>query len=268
MPLAAIQLALCVFPTERLDKGSDDHRVHTRVHLLRGMYLLSIGSARNTHLYTLMSTFTHTLGGSREREPQHARHSSYVRSCARIQLGTIVAFRQVLIYLGWACSIWKHPQQLTDRETKKFQSSGAKKLSSDLVIMAQLSQPKEGERIGCLVIFPLFTLTLPRFSSFFVPESFICVIHSGLFKVTSLLLFPRYWTWNPNQRLLDQSREEGAKREGDVGIGQNKSHPYKVPFIQRPQGSNTPIPPQATMALLVFLLSFIQSPVDVFCPTL
>lgn len=68
MPLAATQLALCVFSTERLDKGSGDHRVHTRVHLLRGMYLLSIGAARNTHLYTLLSTFTHTLGESRERE--------------------------------------------------------------------------------------------------------------------------------------------------------------------------------------------------------
>lgn len=41
------------------------------------------------------------------------------------------------------------------------------------------------------MIFPLFALTLPHFSSsFFVPESFICVIHSRLFKVTSLLLFP------------------------------------------------------------------------------
>lgn len=55
---------LFVFSTERMDKGSDDRRVHTRAHLLRGMYLLSIGAARNTHLYALMSTFTRTLGES------------------------------------------------------------------------------------------------------------------------------------------------------------------------------------------------------------
>lgn len=58
MSLAATQLAL--FSTEIMDKGSDDHRVYTRVLLLRGLYLLSIEAARNTHLYTLMSTFTHT----------------------------------------------------------------------------------------------------------------------------------------------------------------------------------------------------------------
>lgn len=79
MPLAATH-RLFVFSSERLDKGSDDRRVHTRVHLLRGMYLLSIEAAGNTHLYTLMSTFTHTLGENGKRGPQHARHSSYVWS--------------------------------------------------------------------------------------------------------------------------------------------------------------------------------------------
>lgn len=125
---------LFVFSTERSDKGSDDHRVHTRVHLLRGMYLSSIEAACNTHLYTL---YIHTHFRTEERNSARKAFKQCA-VCVRIQLGTIVAFRQVLIYLGWACSIWKHPQQRTDRKTKKFQSSGAKKLNSDLVIMAQL----------------------------------------------------------------------------------------------------------------------------------
>lgn len=56
--------SLC-FPQKDWTKG----QMTTRVHLLTGMYLLSIGAACNTPLYTLMSTFTRTLGESGEREP-------------------------------------------------------------------------------------------------------------------------------------------------------------------------------------------------------
>lgn len=70
------------------------------------------------------SVHTHVCIHARfSREPQRTRYSSSVRT----QLGTVAAFRRLLIYLGWTRSIWKPPQQLTDRETKKFQSSAAKK---------------------------------------------------------------------------------------------------------------------------------------------
>lgn len=57
MSLAAAQLAL--FPQKELTKDQMTTEF-TRVHLLTGMYLLSIEAPCNTHLYTLMSTFTHT----------------------------------------------------------------------------------------------------------------------------------------------------------------------------------------------------------------
>lgn len=91
------------------------------------MYLLSIGVAHNTHLYTLMSTFTHTWGLNGEEGGAGGSAHEVFKQCAVyvcVQLGTIAAFRQVLIYLRWAYSIWKRPQWLTDGKRKKFQCSG------------------------------------------------------------------------------------------------------------------------------------------------
>lgn len=81
--------------------------------------------------------------------------------------------------------------------TKRFQSSGAKKKKTGFRSIqngsAVVTQRSEENRAPC--DFPTFhpnpslhpQTPLPFF---FVPESFICLIHSGLFKVTSLLLFP------------------------------------------------------------------------------
>lgn len=68
MPLAATQLALCVFSTERLDKGSDDHGVHTRVHLLRGLYLfIDWSSTQHTSVHIHVYIHTHFRREQRER---------------------------------------------------------------------------------------------------------------------------------------------------------------------------------------------------------
>lgn len=60
---------------------------------------------------------------SQPRAASHVRHASYAQSSSRPGLGTIAAFRALLICLGWARSIWEHPQKPTDGETKKFQYS-------------------------------------------------------------------------------------------------------------------------------------------------
>lgn len=62
-------------------------------------------------------TFSQLPAGS------HVRHASYAQPASGLGLGTIAAFRALLIYLGWARSIWEHPQKPTDGETKKFQYS-------------------------------------------------------------------------------------------------------------------------------------------------
>lgn len=79
-------------------------------------------SAQHTSVHTHVYFHTHlrTERGGGSAHEVFKQCAVYV--CA--QLGTIAAFRQVLIYLGWACSIWKCPQWLTDRKTKKFQCSG------------------------------------------------------------------------------------------------------------------------------------------------
>ncbi len=57
------------------------------------------------------------------RAASHVWHASYVQPASGHSLGTIAAFRALLIYLGWARSIWEHPQKPTDGETKTFQYS-------------------------------------------------------------------------------------------------------------------------------------------------
>lgn len=174
-------------------------------------------------LYTLMSEFTRLMGlfhwcysarlGSTGFLPFSSREitlylalffctcSIEVRylSYVWIQLGTIIAFRKVLIYLGWACSI----EVLTiaecqrDREIPIFWHLKTQ-FRSGHNGSAVVTKRTEENSVRCN--FPTFhphssLLTLPFF---FVLESFICVIHLGLFKVKSILLFSQYWTWNPN----------------------------------------------------------------------
>lgn len=80
MPLAAVQLALCVFSTERLDKGSDDHRVHA------GACTFYRLESRTTHVCTHSCLLSHTLedrAGGVGGGPRHMRYSSNVQSmCA------------------------------------------------------------------------------------------------------------------------------------------------------------------------------------------
>lgn len=75
------------------------------------------------------------------RAVSHVRHASYAQPASGPDLGTIAAFRALLIYLGWARSIWEYPKKPTDGETKKFQYSDIRgeKSHSNLVIMVQLS---------------------------------------------------------------------------------------------------------------------------------
>lgn len=102
--------SLCLFHRKIGQRVRWPQSSHTCAFTQRHVPFIDWSSTQHTSVHTLVYVHTHFRREQREREPQHAWHSSYVRSCVRIQLGTIVAFRQVLIYLGWACSIWKHPQ--------------------------------------------------------------------------------------------------------------------------------------------------------------
>lgn len=105
MLFAAAQLALCVFHRKNRQRVRWLQSLLTRAFTQRHVPFgdtSSIGAMSNTHLYTLVSAFTHFRREQREREREtrHARHSSYVWSVCGYCLVQSLLFRQVLIYLG------------------------------------------------------------------------------------------------------------------------------------------------------------------------
>lgn len=81
MPLAAIQLALCVFHSKTGQRVRWPQSSHRCAFTQRHVPFIDWSSTQHTSVHTPVCVHTHLRREQigREREPRHTRHSSYVR---------------------------------------------------------------------------------------------------------------------------------------------------------------------------------------------
>lgn len=145
------------------------------------------------------------------------------------------------------------------RRDKEIPVLWRKKLNSDLVIMAQLSQPKESKRIGCLVISPLFTLTLPFLFPFFVPESFISY-SLGTLQSNKPPSFSPVLDLEPKLETAWLEQRGGSQKRGRCGYWTEQIAPLQSAFYPKTPRLKYPHPfpsnhGSACFPLIIYLVS-------------